>query len=394
MQTLTLQEYERCPVNIPLDLNQRRTLTEAKIYVEPPEDDEHTWVLHPSSRVGGLKLADLAIVVRPKIPIDRVMFLMAYTIDPWNWRQYAFDLDPALDVLDAVAPAFVHHTHEAIRRGLLQGYLREEAALHTVRGRIRFGDQIKGRFGIPLPLEVAFDEFTQDIRENQLLKTALHRLSNLPIQSSQVRRGVGALRPVFNSVSLGAYRRGPAPDVEYSRLNIHYRPAVELARLIIENSSLELFHGEVTGASFMLDMTDVFQKFLTVALREGLGVSGDAFGERSIPSLDEDGRMHLKPDLVWRDGSSCVFVGDAKYKNISGKAVPESDIYQMLAYITALNLPRGMLIYAKDEGTPRVYQVRHSGKAVEVASLDLRGRPEDILADVGSLAKRVRAYAY
>ena len=88
-----------------------------------------------------------------------------------------------------------------------------------------------------LPLEVAYDEFTEDIEENRLLKTALHRLSRLPVRSSEARREINGLRPVFNTVALAAYIHG-APEVRYTRLNSHYRPAVELARLIIDNSSL------------------------------------------------------------------------------------------------------------------------------------------------------------
>ena len=73
------------------------------------------------------------------------------------------------------------------------------------------------------------------------------------------------------------------------------------------------------------------------------------FGERSITPLDETGRVRLKPDLVWREGAACVFVGDAKYKNITDERVPNSDLYQLLAYTTALNLPGGLLIYAEGE---------------------------------------------
>ena len=156
--------------------------------------------------------------------------------------------------------------------------------------------------------------------------------------------------------------------MEYTRLNSHYRPAVELARLIIENSSLELFHGEVTGASFVLDMNKVFQDFVTVALREKLGVSENTFrSDKKIPrvTLDQAGSIKLEPDLSWWESGKCTFVGDAKYKNITDKAVPESDIYQMLAYTTALNLPGGLLVYAKGEAENRVYRVRHSGKAIE-----------------------------
>ena len=120
------------------------------------------------------------------------MFLIAYAMDPKNWRKDPVELARDDDVLEAIALAFAHRTRQAIQRGLLQGYRREEEALHTVRGRIRFGDQISRRFGIPLPIEVAFDEFTEDIEKNRLLKTAIHRLGHTFIRSKGARQEVRA----------------------------------------------------------------------------------------------------------------------------------------------------------------------------------------------------------
>ncbi len=392
MQTLTLVEYEPQSVNVLPDREQLKILSSAHIDVIPPTREEETWALRPSSYVGTVRVGDLSVVVRPKIPIDRVMFLVAYAIDPKDWKKY-FDLSPDADVLESVIPAFVHYTRQAVRRGLLQGYRHEEEALHTVRGRIRFNDQINRRFGIPLPLEVAFDEFTEDIEENRLLKTALYRLSRLPVRSAQARRDVQALRPVFNTVELGAYRRG-TPGVMYTRLNSHYRPAVELARLIIDNSSLELLHGATTGASFMLDMNRVFEQFLVVALREELGLSERQWGPGRL-HLDEANSISLKPDLFWRNGGRYRFVGDAKYKRIKPDGFPNADIYQMIAYCIAADLPSGLLIYAASElepTEPRRYQIRHANKTIEVASIDLAGQPDDILKEVARLAQRVRAH--
>ncbi len=392
MTPLTLVEYEPRPVNVRLDLEQRKVLTGAHIDVTPPTDEGTTWVLRPSSYIGTVRLGDLSVVVRPKIPIDRVMFLVAYAIDPKDWKKY-FNLAPDADVLESIIPAFVHHTRQAVRRGLLQGYRHLEEALHTVRGRIRFNDQINRRFGIPLPLEVAFDEFTEDIEENRLLKTALHCLAHLPVRSEQARRDVHALRPVFNTVELGTYRRG-VPEVQCTRLNSHYRPAVELARLIIDNSSLELLHGETTGASFMLDMNRVFERFLFVALREKLMLSESEW-RRGRLHLDETNAISLEPDLSWWSGERCRFVGDAKYKRIKSESFPNADIYQMLAYCVAADLPSGLLIYAAGElepTKPRRYRIRHADKTIEVASIDLEGQPDDLLKEVASLAKRVRAH--
>ena len=279
-----------------------------------------------------------------------------------------------------------------MRRGLLQGYRREEKALHTVRGRIRFGEQIKRRFGVPLPIEVAFDEFTEDIEENRLLKTALHRLAHLPVRAAQARRDVNALGPVFDAVELGSYCRG-VPEILYTPLNNHYRPAVELARLIIDNSSLELFRGKVTGASFMLDMNIVFEQFLFVALGEALALPPSQWQTQAGLTLDEAKSINLYPDLLWQLGNRPIFVGDAKYKRITSTDFPNADIYQMLAYCTAADLPSGLLIYAKGESDPAIYSITNAHKTIEVAAIDLSSQPEDILRQVKGLACRVERQA-
>ena len=86
-----------------------------------------------------------------------------------------------------------------------------------------------------------------------------------------------------------------------------------------------------------------------------------------------------------------MFVGDAKYKNITGELVPNADLYQLLAYATALDLPGGLLIYAEGEADDVTYTVRHAGKRLEVAAVDLSGTIDDILRSVDALAERVRS---
>ena len=401
MHRLELKEYEPYPGNITLDKDQLRVLTgEAYIEVTPSPDEDGAYRLKPSSYVGAVNIGELAVVVRPKVPIDRVMFLIVYAMDPKDWRRDSIELARADDVLEAIALAFAHRTRQAIQRGLLQGYRREEDALNTVRGRVRFGEQIGRRFGVPLPIEVAFDEFTEDIEKNRLLKTAIHRLGHTFIRSEAARQEVRRLRPAFTTVGLGSYRRGALPEVRYTRLDEHYRPAVELARLIIENSSLELLHGKVAGGALLVDMNKVFERFLYVALREALGLPERLWRHEEVLTLDEGCRISMKPDLSWwppgptKNVARPLFVGDAKYKKLKPQGFEHADIYQMLAYCTAADLPSGLLVYAAGEDKPGAYKIKHAGKTIEVASLDLRGTPEAILDEVGRLAERVKVHTH
>ena len=158
------------------------------------------------------------------------------------------------------------------------------------------------------------------------------------------------------------------PEVRFDRLNEHYRHVVGLARLILLHSEFESFRGDVRASGFLINMNDLFQEFVTQALREALNVSDrtlrDDKGIRRLTLAKKD-KVQLKPDLSWWDGETCRFVGDAKYKKIIHSTVPNADLYQLLAYATALGLPGGLLIYAQGEAEAATYKIRNTCKQLE-----------------------------
>ncbi len=58
---------------------------------------------------------------------------------------------------------------------------------------------------------------------------------------------------------------------------------------------------------------------------------------------------------------------------------PDADLYQMLAYCTALHLPRGHLVYARGNADAARHVVRHSGVQIVCHALDL-ARPRTIFS--------------
>ena len=358
---------------------------------DPVPDAEGVYTLTPGSDVGAVEIGDLSVLIRPKIGIRQLLSLACYAIGMVRFRESDFDFPEQEALPDALALAFTSAAQRAFSRGLLHDYRTWEETLYGVRGRIRFADQIRRRPGIPLPVEVRYDEFTDDILANQLVKAAAMRLGGMRLRSDKARRALGWVVAMLDGVSLVEFPRKEVPEVEFSRLNEHYRGVVTLARLILRHGAFEARRGAVRASGFLMDMNEVFQEFVTVALREALEAPERLFGERSIASLDKTGRVALRPDLVWHEGGADVFVGDAKYKNITGDRVPNSDLYQLLAYTTALNLPWGLLVYAEGEVDTDAYTVRHAGKRLEVISLDLRGSLDEVLGRIRELADKVRA---
>ena len=386
-----LDLYEHCTSEHPLSVQERDCLSGiTSLAIEPVVGAESVYKVTPGSTVGAVEAGDLSVLIRPKIGIRQLVSLACYAIGKVRFRANDFDFPEERALPDALALAFTGAAQRAFSRGLLHDYRTWEEALYGVRGRIRFADQIRRRPGIPLPVEVRYDEFTDDILANQLVKAGAMRLGGMRLRSDKARRELGWVVAMLDGVSLAEFAPKEVPEVEFSRLNEHYRGVVTLARLILRHGAFEAHRGAVRASGFLMDMNQVFQEFVTVALREALGVPARLFGERSIASLDETGLIGLRPDLVWREGATYVFVGDAKYKNISDdRRVPNSDLYQLLAYTTALNLPRGLLVYAKGEVDTAEYTVRHAGKHLEVAALDLSGPLDDVLDRIRRIADRI-----
>ncbi len=392
MCQIDLTEYETREYSLSAAQHDDLKAALPSLTVERVRGEDATYHLTPGSTVGAVEIGDLSVLIRPKIGIPQLLSLACYAMGVFTEQEERlFDFEEEAETPpDTLALALHAAARRAFSRGLLHGYRTEEEALHTVRGRIRFADQIRQRFGIPLPIEVRYDEFTDDITENQLVKAAALRLGGMRLRSQRARRGLGGIVAMLENVSPVEFAPKDVPDVTFDRLNEHYRDVVGLSRLILRHSAFESHRGKVRATGFLMDMPVLFQEFVTVALREALGASERVFLEKNINTLDYGGKVHLRPDLTWWQGSDCVFVGDAKYKLIEDKRVPNADLYQLLAYVTALDLPGGMLIYALGEAEPTTYHIRNSGRRLEVAALDLRDTLEEVLKRVECIADRIK----
>lgn len=396
MRTLRLREFATSAA-VPLALEDvdglRRTVR--SIDVQPAPGLPGRYDVRPGAMVGIVRLGDLTVEIRPKLPVRRLLFLLSYVVDPKGWRPDDADVAEDDDVFEAVIPSFVRQVQRALRRGVLQGYRTEEDSLSVVRGRVRFDDQIRRRYGRTPPVEVRYDEFTEDIEANRMLKAAAKRLLRLRPRAASARRALAGIDGALAAVSDVAYGTRDLPVILYDRLNTHYRPAVELARLILRSTSTEVGDGAVRASACLFDMNGVFEDFVVVALREALGLSDRAFPQGARGRrlwLDEARQVSLEPDISWWEGDRPVFVGDVKYKWTADATGRNADIYQSLAYAVAADLPGALLVYAAGERDRGLHRIVHLGREVEVVTMDLEGEPAAVLGQVRGVAGRVAAW--
>jgi 5-methylcytosine-specific restriction enzyme subunit McrC len=287
----------------------------------------------------------------------------------------------------ALAQALVDTTRTALKRGLVKGYMPREEQGHVVRGRWDIARQLTVRPGIPIPLELTFDEFTEDVPENRILHTAIRRIAKSEALSGQVAQDLDRLLPLFADVAVltaGAI----VPATRRTRLNAHYSPALAIARLILEASSWAHAEGRTRGRSFLVDMPRVFERFVGIALTSRLASQGLTVElQDSDWRLDRDRRVILRPDIVISRNGEPVTVADTKYKvwGASAGSPSNDNVYQALAYAIALGVPESHLIYVSGDIEPRSYPIPAAGKTVIAHAIGLGGSPQQLLRSVSDL---------
>ncbi|MFD5867881.1 McrC family protein [Corynebacterium sp. NPDC060344] len=373
---------------VDLDLTRRQAEALQKtgyVTVSPLAGDR--WRVATSSFVGSLAADDIELLIRPKTNPENLFLLLEPGLPPHAWRRELFDYGATSDLLPSVIAFFSRTVETALGRGIVRAYEARDDELIALRGRMDVTGQFR-RGGVLSPLACTFDEYSQDTPENRALKAAIRIALRMPRLRPEIRRllmhQLTALEE-SRDVVVGA---GDIDAIQLTRLNRHYEPALRLARLILANLSLADVHGTTRAQSFMVDMNDLFQRFITERLSRALRGKATV---RSEPThhLGVHRQISMQPDLVFAspDGTP-RFVADVKYKIASDARARSQDYYQLLAYVTSLDLPEGMLIYCSSDagGSRRTVPVHNTDKRLTVRALDLTGSPDDVDRQIHLLA--------
>jgi 5-methylcytosine-specific restriction enzyme subunit McrC len=348
--------------------------------------------IEPVGKVGSVRTARVQLDVRPKgrLGLSRLLFLLSYAGEQ-GFRPELVAASEDRDLWSALAESLAQLAERALGRGVLQGYLTVDESLRTVKGRIRISDQISRRPGMLVPLEVSYDEFTEDITENRILRAALERMGQVPGVRPEVLGRLRQLKGKLDGVTrlpAGA----PVPPWKPTRMNLRYHAVLRLAELILRNASAEAGEGRQQTASFVVDMAQVFEDFVGTALRSAMAAYPGELRLRYNALLSEavrdSDRLSVSPDAVHLLGGRPVVAYNAKYRAASDAGASlTADHYQMLAHCTALAVPTAWLVYA-GKGEVKLRRILNTDIDIVEFPLDLSQPPSAILASVQELARQ------
>lgn len=306
------------------------------ITVEPTFGEES--IFRADSKIGIVRVGDIQIKVMPKFPVNNLFYLLGLH-DGIKFESDSVNIEESRDITDLIFESFLRNVIASTSRGLLTDYRRVEETSKVLHGRILIGEQLKKRQGHMYPVEVAFDEFTDNIPENIELNMAITKAMKFGNLTTTQHRDFRHVSRRFSEIDTSKSNF----NWTKSRHNTHYWNSLVLADLINSGKGFYEELGGVAVSGFTVDMYRVFEKFLLRELKMRLERHGGVV-ETKYLHLDEENRQKAQIDIMWHRDGQIKFIADAKYKDPASNW--ESALYQVNTYATAFSLDSIHLIYA------------------------------------------------
>ena len=223
---------------------------------------------------------------------------------------------------------------------------------------------------------------------DELLQVASSRVTSVGLRR-RISRLRGVLEPICDTDQLNL--AGARTTMTYNRLNAHYETAHQLGWLLFDALGIDdLFApGEAQSFSFLLNMNQLFERFVTRVVEQILPAtryrvtSQSPFKSVVWNVTSQRPYTSIIPDVVVeRRGESDYRVAiDAKYKLYDERGFDQGDIYQTFLYAFALGatasgrVPTSLLLYPATAEEPRSTRLRirrlSGGAGAEIAGIGL-----------------------
>ena len=412
-RTIYLREYEK--VTIFDDNNDVYELLRAfpgqSNLIESEEiivDDKRCLRFSAGCKVGIEKVGDSTAVVYPKIDNADFLTMVNYAYDfNIDFDKEKVYLDYQQKNLTAIFLKFIIlRLQEFIAKELKRSFIKREESLSSkVKGKVMLSSYLKN--SIPsrkdsiIPCQ--FHEIQIDCLENQIIRYAVE-IARIVIPavvySHQLRKEMMSIcSRLLQKMGMVSFKRIELSDfnrIRYVGRFKDYKHIHELCKLFLQATKMEMRSGRLAFKGFIMDMNDLFEKFIAgvIGKEAGLSVEMQKHGLFSVNGFKKSIRLD-----GWLAGRQVVF--DTKYKEvfevdedsdalkIGNLRVLNSDIYQVLAYCNHHSFigSTGILIYPLsffDLTGKNSYLVEGFNRKIYLTGINLNfkgasGKPQEII---------------
>jgi 5-methylcytosine-specific restriction enzyme subunit McrC len=343
--------------------------------------------------VGVLVAPTCRFVIQPKIPLVNV-FAMLDPLAAVPSEGDSITPQRGTEALEFLAGQLARRMTERVTAGLHRAYRERREQGTVLHGRLDLPAQLRKAPGRKDQLHSQYDELSADVPCNQAVKATAEGLLSWPLLGADVCAALRRASAGFEGISSVPLSANLWEAVAAERLPADYASLLDLCRLLADSLALSDAPGPSPAPSFLLDLESVFERHVTRGILEAFAASRkytvavQATHTVTQP-VAEQADVTMRPDVTIDRAGRTVLVVDAKWKRLRENA-ETADLYQVLAYGTALGAAGVVLVYPGKRWHALDYRFMHTPLRLTMYTLPVAGPRERCLRSVRRLARALK----
>lgn len=339
------------------------------------------------------------------IKIQNIYYMLTYVFSSLNEKEYKkMAMEEFEDTLDLLAAILSKGMAQLIKRGLGRAYVRNEEILAAPKGKMNLTTSIKMQTLRNKQVVCEFDEFSEDIFLNQLIKSTALLLIRSKEVNIERKKSLKKVLLVFEGVSEIDVQQIAWQKIQYDKNNRHYQMLINICYLIVNRMLINEKTGQYDMQHYEDEMilSSLYERFIRAYYQRhysNLRVSAAKIPwNLSLEGEEESLLPDMKTDITLTDGEKTLII-DAKFyrKSLQYHAIfnkrtfHSGNLYQLFTYVKNRDREHtgnvaGVLLYAKtdEEIVPDNTYMMDKNK-MTITNLDLDGEFECIRSKLNQL---------
>ena len=351
--------------------------------------DVYSDSIKSSQWVGVIKYKKTIIQILPKLICDKddnktilknLIYMLSFTkrldIKTNEVAKLSKEKNPFMEIL---IREFADSLFECLKRLTPQKYIREENNLNYLKGKIKFSENIRYNCSNSAKFYCEYDEYSENNILNQLflfVSTCLYSISN----NNYNKKILKFITNYYADIDLICFDKVKAEKIKLSRNQEMFKKPFRLAKMFIENATVDLTKNRLENIILLWDMNKLFEEFVFELLKRNEnknGLEGWKFTAQKGKYLFKNNKDKFRmtnADIFAEKGKEKVII-DTKYKKIETlKDVSNSDIFQVTTYCLLHNATKGILLYPrwKEDNNKKEPFILNTGRNDSKINIDFK----------------------
>jgi 5-methylcytosine-specific restriction enzyme subunit McrC len=297
------------------------------------------------------------------IPIKNIYYMLSYVFKNLKIKdKIERECEDFNNVHDLFSRLLIDGVNTLIRNGFYKQYVFKKENTSRIHGKINLTSSIKNKSFIYRQLNCEFDEFSENILFNQIVKTTINKLIRYRDLNRNLKKKLNKLTPFFDNVNEIELNSGLFNSLNWNKNNLYYRLIINICRMVFETTFLDdstIGTVSIRGIEYEKAMHYLYELFIFNYYKKEFNefkVHRSPIYwniDNSFHNIGENHLPRMNPDIILEHNSKQLIIDTKYYKKTLStfhdkEMIHSENLYQLYSYMSQSDFHgeiNGMLLY-------------------------------------------------